>query len=169
MVRVDVAIWRDQRRDVNTGSSEWEIPDDFSGARLERPNAAVAGAENKLLQAADRQTRRRAECGVVRARARSIDPAQFAGCFVEAHEAVGRDGKTAPLRLIAPSDHDGTDQQIIFEDNGNVRPAAVCGNRPVLFVQGVVPNKLARFAFQAAKVAAKALSIDASGFRIADD
>ena len=61
----NVAIGRHERRHIHAGSSEWEIPDDFSGARLQRPNAAIARAEDQLLQTADRQTRRRAERRVI--------------------------------------------------------------------------------------------------------
>ena len=98
------AVRRNEWRDIDTGPSKWKVPEYFSGARLHRPYAAVAGVEHHRLLTADGGHRRRALRGVVRADARAIKPTQLTCCFVEAHEAMSGQAKPAPLRLIAPTD-----------------------------------------------------------------
>src|SRR5262249_36607066 len=105
VVRKHFTVRRNERRHIHTCSRERKAPNLLARTSMQRPNAAIARREDQLLETADWNARRRAERGVVRAGIGSVNPAKLAGRFVEAHKAVSRNSKPAPLRLIAPADH----------------------------------------------------------------
>ena len=105
-------------------------------------------------------TDRRAVRRVFRRQLGSVEPDHFAGRFVEGHEAMGRPGQIAPVGRHRADDH------FVVVDHRHIRPAAIGAEQTELLAQRTAPDRLARVAVEALKIAADAQGINPPGRRI---
>ena len=158
--RID-ARSRDQWRRVDAAPREGEFPDRPAGAGLQRPDAAVARAENQRLLAVDHRDRGTAVRRVLRQFVRAGVPDHVARPLVQGEHAVRR------LRHLTPAGHDAADDDQVLKYDREVRAAAVGTEQTQPFVQRNVPPRLPGPCIDALEMAAHALGEDAGGLRVA--